>query len=606
MKEWKSEKNNERKSGKSRKKGKKIIAVICAAVLLTVSAAGITIKLKSGKKNTEATTRMTAQAELGDVSTSVTSSGTLEGKEEYTISAPSGIQIKEVLVSEGDEVKKGTKLASVYPASAARVLLDVKESIESVEDSLDELDEDEISDTSSDDYLKKLAYDQEISDLEDLEDWLQEVLESGYIKAESSGILGTINVSDDSGTSSSSGNSSGITDTGSTSAAAISAVRTAYTTGNTGNTGMTARVRLLSSAASEADRSDLSEMTTSSAPASQESTTEDDTDSSTEKSDGDSADSSTSSEESGTDSTDATDTSEEKDTDGSSQSSESSEATTSTQSGGNNSSTGKDGSSAGQKKNTGDTSTGTTPSGTRNGFGKQGISGGNSAVTAGSLTAGSADASTESETIADIEMEKLFILNSVSQMLVNVSIDEADIGSIETGQTAEVTLTAFEGETFEGVISGISNASSSSGNSVKYQVEITIDKADGMLSGMSASAVIYIEKAENVLLIPSAAIQEKEGKAYVYTQKDDDGTLSGETEVTTGLSDGSQVQITEGLSEGDTVYYELFSSNDSGSDSNRKDSDTMRDFNGGGFGNGNGRPGGMPGNPPSGGPFGGN
>lgn len=60
---------------------KKTIAFICAAALLTVSAAGITARLKSGNTDTEAATLITAQAELGDVSTSVTSSGTLEGKE---------------------------------------------------------------------------------------------------------------------------------------------------------------------------------------------------------------------------------------------------------------------------------------------------------------------------------------------------------------------------------------------------------------------------------------------------------------------------------------------------------------------------------------------
>ena len=203
-------------------------------------------------------------------------------------------------------------------------------------------------------------------------------------------------------------------------------------------------------------------------------------------------------------------------------------------------------------------------------------------------------------------MVKMFTLNSDSQMLVKVSVDEADIGSIQKDQTAQVTLTAFSGETFEGVISGISNVSSSSGSSVKYQVEITIDKAEGMLSGMSASAVIYIDKAENALLIPSAAVQEKGGQAFVYTQKDSNGNLGGETEVTTGLSDGSQVQITEGLNEGDTVYYEIYASDDSENGFSDKEFDGMNFPGGGSFPGGSGGSGGMPGNPPSGFPSRGN
>lgn len=51
------------------------------------------------------------------------------------------------------------------------------------------------------------------------------------------------------------------------------------------------------------------------------------------------------------------------------------------------------------------------------------------------------------------------------------------------------------------------------------------------------------------------ALQEKGSRVFVYTKQDEDGTLSGEQEVTTGLSDGTTVEITEGLSEGDAVYY---------------------------------------------------
>ncbi|MBQ6391960.1 MAG: HlyD family efflux transporter periplasmic adaptor subunit, partial [Eubacterium sp.] len=237
-------------------------------------------------------------------------------------------------------------------------------------------------------------------------------------------------------------------------------------------------------------------------------------------------------------------------------------------------------------------------SGTRNASGKQGgAAAGNAAASGQSSSATSAETTAESDTIADIEMVNAFVLNSNSQMLVTVSVDEADIGSVQEGQSAQVTITALPEETFQGEISGISNVSSSSGSSVKYEVEITIDKADDMLNGMSASATIYIDQAENVVTIPSAAVQEKGGKAYVYTQKDSDGNLSGETEVTTGLSDGNQVEIKEGLSEGDTVYYEIYSSNNSENSSKEMNFDKMGDF-GGNHNGGNGGPG----NPPSGSP----
>ena len=65
-----------------------------------------------------------------------------------------------------------------------------------------------------------------------------------------------------------------------------------------------------------------------------------------------------------------------------------------------------------------------------------------------------------------------------------------------------------------------------------------------------------IEKKENIITSPVNALQERGNEVFVYTEKDEEGNLSGEKSVSTGLSDGNIVEITEGLSEGDTIYYQ--------------------------------------------------
>ena len=72
---------------------------------------------------------------------------------------------------------------------------------------------------------------------------------------------------------------------------------------------------------------------------------------------------------------------------------------------------------------------------------------------------------------------------------------------------------------------------------------------------MNASATIKVEDKQDILLIPSVALQERGDSTFVYTGQSEDGILQDEVEVETGLSDGSNVEITSGLSEGDTVYY---------------------------------------------------
>lgn len=198
-----------------------------------------------------------------------------------------------------------------------------------------------------------------------------------------------------------------------------------------------------------------------------------------------------------------------------------------------------------------------------------------------------------------------FSIASDDKATVSINVDELDITSVKTGQTAKITLDAIEGEEFEGTITSVSSEASSGSSSAKYPVEITFDKTDDMRIGMTASASISIDEAEDAVLIPMDALQEKGGKTFVYTKKDSDGNLSGEVEVETGLSNGNKVEITSGLDSGDTVYY--LKTTSSGS------SDSQQDMQGGPGGNGgeapsdmggSGGPGGDGGEAPSGGPGG--
>ena len=198
------------------------------------------------------------------------------------------------------------------------------------------------------------------------------------------------------------------------------------------------------------------------------------------------------------------------------------------------------------------------------------------AVQSASATAQSTSAS-EQDTEEDYSSEvTAFTLASDDSMILSVSVDELDINSVSEDQEAEVTLDAIEDTSFTGTVTKVGSSASSSGNGVaKYTVEITIPKDERMKTGMNASATIVIEKKENVITIPVNALQEKGEKVFVYTQKDTEGNLSGEQEVTTGLSDGDKVEITGGLSEGDTVYYQK-TGNTSNQSSNGMSQDGMK------------------------------
>nr|WP_295284258.1 HlyD family efflux transporter periplasmic adaptor subunit [uncultured Blautia sp.] len=197
-------------------------------------------------------------------------------------------------------------------------------------------------------------------------------------------------------------------------------------------------------------------------------------------------------------------------------------------------------------------------------------------------------------------------------MCLSVSVDELDINSVEKGQKAVVTFDAIEDKEFEGEVTEIGNSASVNGGVAKYTVEITIPKDDEMKVGMNASATITTEERNQVLTLPMNALQEQGDKTFVYTEKNTDGTLSGEVEIQTGMTDGNTVEITDGLEEGDTVYYMRSENSSSGSGSDMQNkmpggeqAGEMPDMGNSGKGNADGNVGGSPGGGSGGGPGGG-
>lgn len=212
---------------------------------------------------------------------------------------------------------------------------------------------------------------------------------------------------------------------------------------------------------------------------------------------------------------------------------------------------------------TGKTGSSSGISGVSTGTGTSGTTGGNTTASSGT----SSDSSTSStETSEDSNYVTAFTVSAEKSMILSVNIDELDILSIQKGQKAVITLDALEGQEFEGELTAISDTASSSGGVTKYSVEVTIPKEESMMTGMNASATITIESKENVILLPADAIQERGDRQFVYTEQDsEEGTLSGEVEIETGISDGSNVEITSGLSEGEIVYYNPVVSEESSS-----------------------------------------
>ena len=150
------------------------------------------------------------------------------------------------------------------------------------------------------------------------------------------------------------------------------------------------------------------------------------------------------------------------------------------------------------------------------------------------------------------EILDIVTISPDKQMEVSITVDEADILSLEPGQKADVTVSSVGDETLEGVVSEIDKTYSSG----YYTALVTLDKVQGMIPGMTASVDVRIEGVDDAILIPADALHQSSSGYYVYTSYDQETKeYGGRVEVIPGLSNSTYAEIKSGLKEGDTVYY---------------------------------------------------
>lgn len=110
---------------------------------------------------------------------------------------------------------------------------------------------------------------------------------------------------------------------------------------------------------------------------------------------------------------------------------------------------------------------------------------------------------------ASMSTPQLFLIaNDLSKLQILASVDESDIGLIEEGQNARFMVQAYDDAIFEGVVRQVRLQSAVTENVVTYTVVIDVDNADGrLLPGMTATVDFLIDRAEDVLKVPNAALR---------------------------------------------------------------------------------------------------
>jgi len=159
------------------------------------------------------------------------------------------------------------------------------------------------------------------------------------------------------------------------------------------------------------------------------------------------------------------------------------------------------------------------------------------------------------------------------QKIAMIALNEVDIAKIKLNQKVTLTFDAISDLTITGKVAGIDSVGTVSSGVVTYNVTISLDVDDTRIKpGMSISATIITDTAQDVITVPSSAIKTKNGSNYVLVfdkplapvvvgvQGSTSSVLPTQVVVTTGLADDSNTEIISGLKEGDIIVTKTITS----------------------------------------------
>lgn len=174
---------------------------------------------------------------------------------------------------------------------------------------------------------------------------------------------------------------------------------------------------------------------------------------------------------------------------------------------------------------------------------------------------------------ASYQTPTLFLIaEDLSKMQIEASIAEADIGVIKSDMPVTFTVDAYPNDVFEGKVKQVRLSPTEDSNVVMYTVVIDVDNSSRkLLPGMTAFVSIVVNSVENVLRLPTSALQFKPNarlrqmiekkqidlkptQAMVY--QFENGKIK-PVVFEKGISNASHIEIKSGLNEGEQVITEF-------------------------------------------------
>ena len=145
---------------------------------------------------------------------------------------------------------------------------------------------------------------------------------------------------------------------------------------------------------------------------------------------------------------------------------------------------------------------------------------------------------------------------NMNDLIFRGNIDETEVGQLYNGMPMKITIGALQDLKFDANLEYISPKAVESNGANQFEIKAAVKVAneDKIRSGYSANAEIVLAQTQKTLTIPESAIEFSGDSTFVYVIKGEGAQKTYERkQVTTGLSDGVNIEIKKGLTTKDKV-----------------------------------------------------
>ena len=145
---------------------------------------------------------------------------------------------------------------------------------------------------------------------------------------------------------------------------------------------------------------------------------------------------------------------------------------------------------------------------------------------------------------------------NMNDLIFRGNIDETEVGQLVNDMPMKITIGALQDLNFEANLEYVSPKAVENNGANQFEIKAAVKLAEGsqIRSGYSANAEIVLSSVNKVLSVPESAIEFSGDSTFVYVIKGEgkDKTYT-RTLVTTGLSDGVNIEIKKGITQKDKV-----------------------------------------------------